>query len=86
MEEDDTLSVEECFQTLADQFDGASVRMKRSSYVFKAAAVMPKACILAWQYCRKLLIFDGAHLSSKHGGILLLATTQDANNNTLILA
>jgi hypothetical protein len=47
MEEDDTLSVEERFQTLADQFDGASVRIKRTSYVFEAAAVMPKAYILA---------------------------------------
>jgi hypothetical protein len=47
MMQDDTLLVEERFQTLADQFDSASVRMKRSSYVFEAAAVIPKAYFLA---------------------------------------
>ncbi len=46
---------------------------------------MPTASVIAWQFNRKLLVFDGAHCSSKFGGILLIATTIDPNEKTLIL-
>lgn len=68
-------------------YDGAYVRFKRSeNNVFLAAAVLPTASLLAWHLNRKFLVFDGAHCSSKFGGILLIATTIDPDEETLILA
>jgi hypothetical protein len=68
-------------------YNGAYTRFKRSeNNVFIAAAVLPTASVLAWIFGRKLLVLDGAHCSSKFGGILLIATTIDPNEQTLILA
>jgi len=80
------LSSEASYIKLAAEYDGASIKFKQNNDVFEAAAVFPMATRLTWEYCRSLLYLDGTHCSSKYGGILLLASTTDADENTLVLA
>lgn len=71
----------------AHDHDGAQVRMKRSPEgVFEGVAVFPTASAIAWCYMRRLLMLDGAHLSTEFGGILLLATGVDVDEATVVLA
>ena len=71
----------------SDSYNGAFVKLQRSNEgVFMAAAVLPSASVIAWAFNRRLLVLDGAHCSSPYGGIVLIATTLDANDKTLILA
>lgn len=67
-------------------YDGAFIRMKIANNVFQAAAILPTAMKIAWHHNRNLMVFDGAYCSSIYGGILLIATSIDANENTLVLA
>lgn len=69
------------------EYNGAGVKVLRlRTGVFLGCAVFPTATWLAWQFTRRLIMFDGAHLSSVFGGILLLATTIDADEATIVLA
>nr|KYP55878.1 hypothetical protein KK1_002104 [Cajanus cajan] len=45
-----------------------------------------KPCFDAFNYCKPLIQVDGTHLYGKYRGTLLIATTQDGNNNVLPLA
>lgn len=66
-------------------YDGAFIRIKRSNNMFQAAAILLTAIVIAWHHGRNLLVFDSAYCSSLYGGILLIATTIDANENTVVL-
>lgn len=68
------------------QYDGAKVRTRTFNDVFQAMLIMPSACTLAFQTCRNFVVFDGTHCSSRYGGILLIASTIDADENNLTLA
>lgn len=66
--------------------DGAGVKVLRSKTgVLQGCAVFPTTTWLAWQFRRRLLMFDGAHLSTISSRILLLATTIDADEATIVL-
>nr|KYP57251.1 hypothetical protein KK1_003509 [Cajanus cajan] len=45
-----------------------------------------KPCCDAFNFCKLLIQVDGTHLYGKYRGTLLIATTQDGNNNVLPLA
>nr|KYP35429.1 hypothetical protein KK1_043531 [Cajanus cajan] len=45
-----------------------------------------KPCCDAFNFCKPLIQVDGTHLYGKYRGTLLIATTQDGNNNVLPLA
>nr|KYP48009.1 hypothetical protein KK1_030300 [Cajanus cajan] len=45
-----------------------------------------KPCCDAFDYCKPLIQVDDTHLYGKYRGTLLIATTQDGNNNVLPLA
>lgn len=47
---------------------------------------MPSAYTLTLLKYRSLLIFDGTHCSSRYGGILLVVTTADADEASIVLA
>lgn len=92
---DDNLRHHECaceeneegeWAEVCDIYDGATVKYKSERGVFQAVAIMPSACTLALAKCRSLLVFDSTHYSSKYRGILLVVTTMDADEQTLVLA
>ncbi|CAA7059488.1 unnamed protein product, partial [Microthlaspi erraticum] len=44
---------------------------------FKYCFISFRACMVGFQYCRRVVIVDGTHLTGKYGGTLLVAAGQD---------
>ena len=53
---------------------------------FDGFFVATKATIASFPFCRRLISLDGTHSRGRYLGTMLLACTQDANNNLLLLA
>ncbi|XP_057452019.1 uncharacterized protein LOC130743810 [Lotus japonicus] len=56
------------------------------SKTFKRVFWTFKQCCDAFEYCRPVIQIDGTWLYGKYSGTLLIATTQDGNNNVLPIA
>lgn len=70
----------------ANNYDGARVKMKRIiDSVFQGLAVFYTACTIAQTYMRRLIMLNGAHLSTAFGGVILLSTGIDANEFIVVL-
>lgn len=48
--------------------------------------IAPHACVNAWKYARPILFLDGGHMYSEEGGVLLMVTTLDPDEEILPLA
>jgi len=48
--------------------------------------IAPHACVNAWRYSRPILFLDGGYMYSEEGGVLLMATTLDLDEEILPLA
>ena len=48
--------------------------------------IAPHACVNAFKYSRPILFLDGGHMYSEEGGVLLMATTLDPDEEILPLA
>ncbi|CAA7055018.1 unnamed protein product [Microthlaspi erraticum] len=53
---------------------------------FKYCFISFRACMVGFQYCRRVVIVDGTHLTGKYGGTLLVAAGQDGNFQVFPLA
>ncbi|XP_069144597.1 PKS-NRPS hybrid synthetase cheA-like [Solanum lycopersicum] len=49
-------------------------------------ARLPEACIRGWEYCRPIVVVDGAALKWSYGGTMLTASTLDLRGHILPLA
>ncbi|KAH0707537.1 hypothetical protein KY290_012050 [Solanum tuberosum] len=49
-------------------------------------AKLPEACIRGWEYCRPIVVVDGAALRGAYGGTMLTASTMDPGGHILPLA
>ncbi|WMV19732.1 hypothetical protein MTR67_013117, partial [Solanum verrucosum] len=49
-------------------------------------AKLPEACIRGWEYCRPIVVVDGAALRGSYGGTMLTANTMDPGGHILPLA
>lgn len=56
------------------------------SKTFKRVFWTFKQCCDAFEYCKPVIQIDGTWLYGKYSGTLLIATTQDGNNNVLPIA
>ncbi|KAI5668395.1 hypothetical protein M9H77_18248 [Catharanthus roseus] len=56
------------------------------NYVFKFVFWCFSPCIDGFPYCRPMISVDGAHLRGPYKGVLLIASTWDANNHLFPLA
>jgi hypothetical protein len=65
--------------------NGASVKCLRSNKFFEGAVIFPTVCQVAFTHSHKVVMFDGAHLSTTFGGNLLLATTVDPDEATIVI-
>ncbi|XP_049387280.1 uncharacterized protein LOC125851550 [Solanum stenotomum] len=49
-------------------------------------AKLPESCIRGWEYCRPIVVVDGAALRGAYGGTMLTASTMDPRGHILPLA
>ena len=53
---------------------------------FARCFVCPGAARAAWPHCKPFVAVDGTWTKNRHGMVLLLAATMDADSNLIILA
>jgi hypothetical protein len=72
---------------LQDTDDGAYVRLFiEEDWRFTGYFIAPHACIRSQEHARPLVCFDGGHIYDHFGGVILVATTLDPDEQILMLA
>ena len=65
-------------------YAGSVLKIKRNEGdTFLFAFVALEACIRGWEYCRPIVVVDGAALKCSYGGTMLTASTLDPGGKIL---
>jgi len=63
---------------LEQTYPGSVLKLERTECdKFLYAFVALEACIRGWEYCRPIVVVDGAALRGAYGGTMLTASTMD---------
>ena len=71
---------------LKQTYPGSVVKVKRiecDKFLYTFVAL--EACIRGWEYCRPIVVVDGAGLKCSYGGTMFTASTMDPGGNFLSL-
>lgn len=70
------------FYILEQTYPGFVLKIKRKEAdKFLYAFVALEACIRGWEYCRPIVVVDGAGLKCSYGSTMLTASTIDSGGN-----
>nr|XP_025884778.1 uncharacterized protein LOC112940733 [Solanum lycopersicum] len=72
------------FYILEQTYPGSVLKIKRNEDdTFLYAFFALEACIKGWEYCRPIVVVDGAALKCSYGGTMLTASTLDPGGKIL---
>ncbi|KAL0237708.1 hypothetical protein GEMRC1_013119 [Eukaryota sp. GEM-RC1] len=79
--EDSYIDLPAYLDELEDRNPGSEINLEDDDGVFQRSSIELKPRFEALRHCRKVISVDGTHLFSKYRGILLTATTLDADGH-----